>query len=431
MNRNRLIATLVLLALSLVATGDPALAQQPASMAQESIKQHNKQTVAPAVASNPVAGSGTPGQLTKWTGVSSSSTIGDSNITEDKFGKVGIGTRTPTSPLTVQGMIETTLGGIKFPDGTTQTTSTAAALFGVAHDATLQGNGTGASPLGVGLPLNLSGSSSGALLKVVNLSFGEGVHGEGIQGVFGKGVDRSGNGGIGVVGLGGHAEIGSGGFGAIFVGGNSLIGVGGVGLRATGGTGDGFGHDGLAGDFAGDVDVSGNLHVSGTTNVMIDHPLDPENKYLHHAGIESSEVLNLYSGNATTDASGEAVVTLPEWFQALNKDLRYQLTVIGTFAQAIVAEKVKNNRFTIRTNAPGVEVSWLVTGIRSDAVMLKHPFRAEENKPERERGHYLNPEAYGHPEEKGVEWARNPELMQRLKQQRLEAEEKMKNQQQR
>ena len=39
-------------------------------------------------------------------------------------GKVGIGTATPASKLTVVGTIESTSGGVKFPDGTTQTTAT-------------------------------------------------------------------------------------------------------------------------------------------------------------------------------------------------------------------------------------------------------------------------------------------------------------------
>jgi trimeric autotransporter adhesin len=178
---------------------------------------------------------------------------------------------------------------------------------------------------------------------------------------------------------------------------------------------------GLAGDFIGDVEISENLNVTGTKNFKIDHPLDPENKYLLHAAIESSEVLNLYSGNIVTDAKGEAVITLPDWFEAMNRDLRYQLTVIGTFAQAIVADEVHNNRFTIKTSAPNVKVSWQVSGVRSDAEMRKHPFEAEENKPEHERGTYLTPEVFGKPEEHGVEWVRHPELMQQLKQ-KLEAE---------
>jgi hypothetical protein len=119
-----------------------------ASVAQEPSKQAKKQAIAPAAASNPVVGSGTTGQIPKWTGVdgANSFTLGNSNVFEDKFGKVGIGTQTPTSLLTVRGMIETTLGGYKFPDGTVQTT---AGISFVTHDTTLAGLGTAASPLGI------------------------------------------------------------------------------------------------------------------------------------------------------------------------------------------------------------------------------------------------------------------------------------------
>jgi len=102
----------------------------------------------------PVLGGGTIGRLTKWTGLSSSNLfIGDTTIFEDKYGNVGIGTDTPTSKLTVAGMIENTLGGLKFPDGTVQTTSSAGAILTVTHDTTLTGSGTVASPLGVASPL--------------------------------------------------------------------------------------------------------------------------------------------------------------------------------------------------------------------------------------------------------------------------------------
>jgi len=172
---------------------------------------------------------------------------------------------------------------------------------------------------------------------------------------------------------------------------------------------------GAAGNFQGKVIINGTLNVSGTKNFKIDHPLDPENKYLYHAAIESSEVLNVYSGNVTTDANGEAAVSLPDWFEALNKDFRYQLTVVGQFAQAIVGSRIKNNRFTVKTSTPNVDVSWQVTGVRSDQAMLKHPFKVEEDKGSAERGHYFVREAFEQPEEKSVEWARHPELMKQLK----------------
>src|SRR5262245_46729603 len=74
--------------------------------------------------------------------------IGDANITEDGSGKIGIGTTTPTSPLTVQGMVEMTLGGYKFPDGTVQTGAGVSSIF---TDSTLKGNSTPASPLSIAM----------------------------------------------------------------------------------------------------------------------------------------------------------------------------------------------------------------------------------------------------------------------------------------
>lgn len=106
--------------------------------------------------SMPVFGGGTLGRLTKWTGFTSSdSIVGDSNIFEDKYGKVGIGTTTPSSSLTVAGIVESSSGGFKFPDGSVQTSSAAGALFSVIHDATLAGAGTSASPLQVASPLEI------------------------------------------------------------------------------------------------------------------------------------------------------------------------------------------------------------------------------------------------------------------------------------
>jgi hypothetical protein len=172
------------------------------------------------------------------------------------------------------------------------------------------------------------------------------------------------------------------------------------------------------------IDASGDLNCTGaisgaTKNFKIDHPLDPANKYLVHASVESSEMMNIYAGNIVTDARGEATVSLPEWFEALNTDFRYQLTVVGQFAQAIVAREIENHQFQIKTSAPSVKVSWQVTGVRQDAYSKAHPLVVEQEKDEQLRGYYIHPELYGAPVEKQIELARRPET-KRIKGQRAQ-----------
>ncbi len=157
----------------------------------------------------------------------------------------------------------------------------------------------------------------------------------------------------------------------------------------------------------GTVQVDGNLIVTGNLSkgggtFQIDHPLDPANKYLYHSFVESPDMMNVYNGNVGTNRSGLATVILPDYFEALNRDFRYQLTVIGQFAEAIVARKIGNNRFVIRTSKPNVEVSWQVTGIRHDAYANAHPIEVEVEKPPQEQGHYLHPELFGAPPEQAI-----------------------------
>jgi len=158
---------------------------------------------------------------------------------------------------------------------------------------------------------------------------------------------------------------------------------------------------GYAGRFAGPVLVQGNLLVSGTLfksagSFRIDHPLDPEHKVLSHSFVESPEMMNIYNGNVTTDATGMATVRLPAYFSVLNREFRYQLTVLGQFAQAIVSRKAsQDNTFEIRTDKPGVEVSWQVTGIRQDAYARDNPIVVEQAKPAEEDGKYLYPAGFG------------------------------------
>jgi hypothetical protein len=160
-----------------------------------------------------------------------------------------------------------------------------------------------------------------------------------------------------------------------------------------------------AGRFDGDVWVNGNLSKNGGS-FKIDHPLDPSNKYLYHSFVESPDMKNIYDGVAILDGSGEAVVTMPEWFGALNRDFRYQLTCIGGFAPVYIADEMSNNQFKVAGGKPGMKVSWQVTGTRQDAWANAHRIPVEQIKPEDEHGTYLHPELFGAPETSAVGWGR-------------------------
>jgi hypothetical protein len=155
-----------------------------------------------------------------------------------------------------------------------------------------------------------------------------------------------------------------------------------------------------AGNYAGYF--FGNVHVSGTLTksaggFRIDHPLDPANMYLNHSFVESPDMMDIYDGLVTLDDAGEAWVQLPDWFEALNRDFRYQLTPIGQFAPLYVAQEIRENRFLIAGGTAGMQVSWQVTGIRHDPYAEAHRIPVEEEKPPEEQGTYLFPELYGQP----------------------------------
>jgi hypothetical protein len=161
-----------------------------------------------------------------------------------------------------------------------------------------------------------------------------------------------------------------------------------------------------AGRFTGNVSVTGSLSKGGGS-FKIDHPLDPENQYLYHSFVESPDMLNVYNGNVTLDARGEATVTLPDYFEALNRDFRYQLTPIGTAFTPYVLAEVAGNQFRI-AGLPGGKVSWQVTGIRQDKWANLNRIPTEQPKEPGNRGKYLHPEAYGQPLSRGIGY--QPEL---------------------
>jgi hypothetical protein len=242
----------------------------------------------------------------------------------------------------------------------------------------------------------VSGTSVGGngVVGTTTAPVGSGVYGSspafGVQGL-------STNDGYGVQG----SSSGTSGAG---VKGESDSGAGVVGLSTTGpGV---LGEGSPAGQFLGDVSVAGTLSAS-SKSFRIDHPLDPANKYLVHACVESSEMLDVYRGTTVLDANGEAVLSRPSWFAALNRDFSYHLTAIGAPAPDLhVAEEVTNNACKIAGGKPGMKVSWQITGARQDPYANAHRLVVELDKPEGERGNYLHPELYGQPPERGIGRAR-------------------------
>ena len=120
----------------------------------------------------------------------------------------------------------------------------------------------------------------------------------------------------------------------------------------------------------------------------IDHPLDPENKYLSHSFVESPDMKNIYDGVAVFDGAGEAIVALPDWFEALNGDFRYQLTPMGAAFVPYIADEIAGNQFKIAGGVSGRKVSWQVTGIRRDAFANANRIQVEEMKPSAALGTY-------------------------------------------
>jgi hypothetical protein len=262
-------------------------------------------------------------------------------------------------------------------------------------------------------------SNSAYAIRATNTNAGTGLSaGAGIRVLAGGGTDSD------IAGLGQWHAAGE------FCGATGIIAVAspgsGNGVYATSDSGEGvvgfsssgtgvYGYsasswavysDGLA-YVNGNLDVSGNVSKAGGS-FKIDHPLDPANKFLYHSFVESPDMKNVYDGVVTLNAAGEATVSLPDWFEALNRDTRIQLTAIGQAAPDLhVKSKVQNGAFSIAGGKGDQEAYWQLTGIRQDAWANAHRIPLEEAKPAAERGLYLHPTEHGQPAAKGIDAVRN------------------------
>jgi hypothetical protein len=254
-----------------------------------------------------------------------------------------------------------------------------------------------------------------------------GVFGEGMPGVLGSGE----------IGVAGNTSPGSTGGIAVFGSTENGTGIVGHSENGIGISGDSSGDTGVLGLgvnagvvafnrnndhaaylasnccaawFTGDVHVSGTLSA-GAKQFQIDHPLDPEGKYLIHASIESADRKNVYDGVTILDYSGDAEIVLPDWLEAINTDFRYQLTPIGTPCPGLyVAKELSGNRFKVSGGIPGTKISWQVTGIRKDPWALAHPMEVEKKKSAHEHGHYMHPELHGADHAKSLGLRLHPNL---------------------
>jgi len=300
--------------------------------------------------------------------------------------------------------------------------------FGVIGNGSSSPNGYGVYGISERLVGVLGYSAYGSALR------GESGEGNGVVGICWRatkaGVSGYSIGGVGVsgesdnsVGVSGYSDNASGVSGIS----TSLYGVyaysrDSYGLYVNSGTR-------LAAYLDGTVTINGDLRINGNISkgggsFKIDHPLDPANKYLSHSFVESPDMKNVYDGVVSLDGKGEAEIELPDWFGALNKDFRYQLTAIGAPGPNLhIAEEISdtttistsysnsssrnnnnnnNSHFKIAGGTSGMKVSWQVTGIRKDPWANAHRIDVEEDKPAKEQGYYIHPDLYGQPEEKGI-----------------------------
>ncbi len=167
------------------------------------------------------------------------------------------------------------------------------------------------------------------------------------------------------------------------------------------------------------VFANGDLDASGTKSFVIDHPLDPANKFLKHFSIESNEVLNVYRGNVTLDANGEATVQLPHYFHAVNRNFSYMLTPVGSPAPGLYVSREIDDQgtFKIAGGNPGQKISWYVYAERNDPYLQQHPEKRKVEVPKKakERGKYLMPELYGQPDSKRMVPITPPQKIQKKK----------------
>ncbi len=314
-------------------------------------------------------------------------------------GKVGIGTNAPSNALHVVDPVNQGVGIFQNPNG----------RVGLGVDGSggyLQADGINFSFFAGSKRVLFGNSVSGRVGIGTTNPFAQ------LHAVAGAGNSTALHGEITSVGTGVWGRATAASTDAYGVYGEANSGSGVVGVSSTGIAVLGFSlqNTGLAGRFVGNVQVTGSVSKASGT-FKIDHPLDPENKYLYHSFVESPEMMNVYRGRVVLDASGSAVIAMPAYFEALNREFEYQLTCIGGYSPVFVASEISGNQFVIAGGKPGMKVSWLVTGVRQDKYAEQNRVQVEVEKAQDERGFYLHPEVFGKSAQQVIPSLRHNEAM--------------------
>lgn len=324
-------------------------------------------------------------------------------------GNIGIGTASPAATARLHSVTSITTGRAVFGEATAVT----GANFGV-YGSSVSSSGVGvfglrggASGLLTSTPAAIRADSSAGHALVATTSFPS-VNAVYAQASADHGFAVEGH-SSGPSGLGMYARV--------------TNPTAQAGMWAESNTGFGYGVYGRAAVFNGSagtaVFASGTFAASGTKAFRIDHPADPTHKYLLHYCTEAPRPQNSYSGRAILDERGEALVTLPDYFAAVNRDPQYTLTAVGApmpmlhIAQEIDTAALSDGAkiepgdviptctFRIAGGAPGGGVSWRVEAVRNDRWVQQQGAPFEQDKKGRENGLYQHPELYGQPPEMG------------------------------
>ncbi len=286
--------------------------------------------------------------------------------------------------------------------------------FGIINFSTISSAAvSGSAVWGANRYPGVTSFSGGAGVTGIDSAYGSGVIGAsyfgGNEGVYGLGKSSDGTGVFGTATAGASpygvwGQVSTGATSIAVAGINSSTGANAIGV---------FGQA-TAGSSRYAVLSNGDFGATGAKLFVIDHPLDPANKFLRHFSMESNEVLNYYRGNVILDANGEATVQLPDYFQSINNtNYGYNLTPIGQPASLYIKSEVSSSgEFVIAGGQPGLKVSWTLTAERNDPYLQQNPStrQVEVNKTGSAVGKYLQPTLYGQPQEMGIYYKKHKEL---------------------